>query len=83
MAVKDNRLVALSEADKRPGRFVTLAELELKPGQGRLVYFKGLSFPILVAKQLAFQQRFRNSRTIDTYKFIKFPIALIMNRMSK
>ena len=52
MAVKDNRLVALSEADKRQGRFVTLADLELKPDQGRLVYFKGVNFPILVAKQV-------------------------------
>jgi hypothetical protein len=56
MAVKDNRLVALSEANKRQGRFVTLAELELKPGQGRLVYFKGVSFPILVAKQVFINQ---------------------------
>lgn len=56
MAVKDNRLVALSAADKRQGRFVTLAALELKPGQGRLVYFKGVSFPILVAKQVFINQ---------------------------
>lgn len=56
MAVKDNRLVALSAADKRQGRFVTLADLELKPGQCRLVYFKGVSFPILVAKQVFINQ---------------------------
>lgn len=56
MAVKDNRLVALSEADKRQGRFVTLADLELKPNQGRLVYFKGINFPILVAKQVFINQ---------------------------
>ena len=56
MAVKDNRLVALSELDKQQGRFVTLAELELKPGQSRLVYLKGVSFPVVVAKQVFINQ---------------------------
>ena len=52
MALKSNRLVALSEQDKRQGRFVALAELELKAGQCRLVYLKGISFPVIVAKQV-------------------------------
>ncbi len=56
MAVKDNRLVALSEADKQQGRFVTLADLDLKPGQCRLVYLKGVEFPVLVAKQVFINQ---------------------------
>jgi len=56
MAVKDNRLVALSEADKQQGRFVALAELELKPGQCRLVYLKGVEFPVIVAKQIFINQ---------------------------
>jgi hypothetical protein len=56
MALKDNRLVALSEQDKVQGRFVALAELDLKPGQCRLVYLKGVEFPVLVAKQVFINQ---------------------------
>lgn len=56
MAVKDNRLVALSQQDKQHGRFVTLADLELKPGQCRLVYLKGVEFPVIVAKQVFINQ---------------------------
>lgn len=56
MAVKDNRLVALSEQDKQQGRFVTLADLDLRPGQCRLVYLKGVSFPVIVAKQVFINQ---------------------------
>ncbi|MFN8454282.1 MAG: transposase [Anaerolineae bacterium] len=52
MAIKDNRLVALSEADKRQGRFVPLAGRNLKPGQCRLVYLKGVEFPVIVAKRI-------------------------------
>jgi len=52
MALKDNRLVALSEQDKAQGRLVALAEVDLKPGQCRLVYLKGMEFPVIVAKQV-------------------------------
>jgi hypothetical protein len=51
-AIKANRLVALSEQDKREGQFVAVSELDLKAGQCRLVYLKGLDFPVLVAKQV-------------------------------
>ena len=56
MALKGNRLVALSEPDKRQGRFVALTELDLKPGQCRLVYLKGVEFPVIVAKQVFINQ---------------------------
>lgn len=56
MALKDNRLVALSEADKRQGRFVALVQLDLKPGQCRLVYLKGVEFPVIVAKRIFINQ---------------------------
>lgn len=56
MAVKGNRLVALSEQDKRQGRFVALAEVELKPGQSRLVYLKGVDFPLVATKQVFINQ---------------------------
>ncbi|MEM7343323.1 MAG: transposase [Chloroflexota bacterium] len=52
MALKSNRLVALSEQDKSQGHFVALADLELKTGQCRLVYLKGIPFPVIVAKQI-------------------------------
>jgi len=52
MALKENRLVALSAQDKAQGRFVALADLDLKPGQCRLVYLKGVEFPVIVAKQV-------------------------------
>jgi hypothetical protein len=51
-AIKANRLVALSEPDKREGQFVAVSELDLKAGQCRLVYLKGLDFPVLLAKQV-------------------------------
>jgi len=51
-AIKSNRLVALSEPDKRAGQFVAVSDLDLKAGQGRLVYLKGLDFPVLLAKQV-------------------------------
>lgn len=56
MALKDNRLVALSEADKRQGRLVALVQLDLKPGQCRLVYLKGVEFPVIVAKRIFINQ---------------------------
>ena len=52
MALKSNRLVALSQQEKRQGQFLALTSLDLKPGQCRLVYLKGLTFPVLVAKQV-------------------------------
>jgi len=51
-ALKGNRLVALSETDKLAGQFVAVSAVDLKPGQNRLVYLKGLDFPVLLAKQL-------------------------------
>lgn len=51
-AIKSNRLVALSEADKRDGHFVAVSDLELKVGECRLVYLKGVAFPLLLAKQV-------------------------------
>lgn len=51
-ALKGNRLMALSEQDKRAGQFVAVSDLELKAGQCRLVYLKGLDFPVLLVKQV-------------------------------
>ena len=51
-ALKSNRLVALSEQDKRAGQFVAVSDLELNVGQCRLVYLRGLAFPVLLAKRV-------------------------------
>lgn len=53
MAVKSNRLVALSENDKKLGKFVRIDSLE--PGAGILVWLKGVELPLLLAIQ-----RFKN-----------------------
>jgi hypothetical protein len=50
--IKANRTVALSEADKRAGQFVTVASRDLKPQTSRLVYLKGVDFPVLLTKQV-------------------------------
>ncbi len=51
-AIKSNRLVALSLKDKIEGKFVKISEIDIKPGELRLVYLKGLDFPVLLAKQI-------------------------------
>ena len=49
--IKANRLVALSEADKKAGRFVNIGSLELE-GVTRKVYIPQVDFPLLVTKQV-------------------------------
>jgi len=51
-AIKSNRTVALSEQDKRDGQFVQVSELDLAVAQRRLVYLKGLDFPVVLVKQV-------------------------------
>ena len=52
MALKSNRTVALSLEDKRQGRFVRVDALPLEEGTVLQVYIKGLSFPVVLAKQV-------------------------------
>ena len=52
MAIKSNRLVALSLKDKRQGRFVNIKALNLEPNTAKPVYLKGIDFPILLTKQI-------------------------------
>ncbi len=52
IAVKGNRLVSLSEAQKNRGQFVNLENIELNPDTCCEVYFKGLDFPVLITKQV-------------------------------
>ena len=43
---ESNRTVALSESDKQQGQFQKLGELTLEEGQARMVYLRGLDFPV-------------------------------------
>ena len=52
MAIKSNRLVALSLEDKRQGCFVRIDSLNLEPDTTQSVYLKGLDFPVLLTKQV-------------------------------
>ena len=52
MPLKNNRTVALSLEDKRQGRFVRVDALPLEENTVLQVYIKGLSFPVVLAKQV-------------------------------
>ena len=51
MAIKSNRVIALSEADKSKGKFVSIDSLELEECT-KLVYFKQYENPVLISKQV-------------------------------
>ena len=52
MALKSNRLVAVSQKERLAGHFVAIADVDLAPGETRVVYLKNVSFPVLIAKQI-------------------------------
>ncbi len=52
MPLKTNRKVAVSEADKRQGKYVRVDQLVLEPGQTRVILLEGVDFPLLLCKQL-------------------------------
>jgi hypothetical protein len=51
-ALKSNRLLALSEEDKRQGKFRAPKDLEFPPNRGIQVWLKGLDFPVQLIKQV-------------------------------
>ncbi len=51
MAIKENRKVALSEEDKKKGKYVSIKSLKLE-GRTLSVYFEKLDFPVLICKQV-------------------------------
>ena len=51
-AVKKNRLVAETKADKLKGNFKSLKSLNLKEGEVRKCFFKGMSIPVKILKQV-------------------------------
>src|SRR3989339_753558 len=52
MPIKTNRKIALSKEDKLSGKYVTVSELELKENQQQAIYLEGVSFPLLLIKQV-------------------------------
>lgn len=50
--LKENRLVALSEEEKRKGRFRAVSSQTIETGRTIQVYLKGLAFPVYLAKQV-------------------------------
>jgi hypothetical protein len=52
VALKSNRTVALSESEKRQGKFKKVEELGLQTNQTYEVWLKGLDFPVLLIKQI-------------------------------
>lgn len=52
MALKSNRKVALSAADKAAGRYQVISTLDLPAGTLREVYLESVDFPLLLTKQV-------------------------------
>ena len=52
MPLKTNRKVALSEAEKRQGKYVRVDQVALEVGETRVVWLEGVDFPLLLCKQL-------------------------------
>lgn len=52
MPLKSNRKIALSLADKRHGRFVSVDTLELQENAVQKIYLDGVDFPLLLVKQV-------------------------------
>lgn len=52
MPIKSNRNIALSEQDKRRGSYVKLHALALAAGCPMTIYIEGISFPMLLLKQV-------------------------------
>ena len=52
MPLKSNRKVALSEGEKRQGKYVRVNEMPLETGEVREVYLEGVDFPLALCKQL-------------------------------
>lgn len=51
-AIKSNRTVAKTQADKLAGKFTKIEELELRPNEPMSIWIKGLEFPMLLLKKV-------------------------------
>ena len=52
MPIKTNRKIALSKKDKLNGKYVTVSGLELKENGKQEIYLEGVSFPLILIKQI-------------------------------
>ena len=52
IGVKANRLIALSEEERKKGQYQNLSTLILKDGEKRIVWLKDLSFPVGLIKKI-------------------------------
>lgn len=52
MALKSNRKVTLSEEDKKQGHFLRIDELEWSEANPKLVWLKGVEYPLLLHRQV-------------------------------
>jgi len=52
MPIKTNRKIALSKKDKLNGKYVTISELELKENTRQEIYIEGVSFPLMLIRQI-------------------------------
>jgi hypothetical protein len=52
MPLKTNRKVALSEVDKRQGRYVRVDAGPIEVGETQIVYLEGVDFPLVLCRQL-------------------------------
>ena len=52
MGIKANRLAALSEQDKKEGKFLHLGDIAIEENTARKVYLKGVKVPVLITKQI-------------------------------
>lgn len=52
MSIKSNRTFALSQKDKKEGRFVRVNSVEMEPGTIRTVYMSGIPYPLLFCRQV-------------------------------
>lgn len=52
MPLKTNRKVALSEADKRQGKYMRVDVVPLEEGVERVIYLEGVEFPLVLSKQV-------------------------------
>jgi DDE superfamily endonuclease len=52
MPLKSNRKVALSQDDKRKGKYVCVEAVDIKSECTKTIYLEGIAFPLLLAKQI-------------------------------
>lgn len=50
--MKANRLIALSEEERKKGRYHNLQHLDLKDGERRIVWLKDVAFPVALLKKI-------------------------------